>query len=38
MDAGKMAEIQKLMGGNMSNRFGGMGLPGLGGKSSKKRR
>ena len=38
MDAGKMVEIQKLMGGNMSNRFGGMGLPGLGGKSSKKRR
>ena len=38
MDAGKMAEIQKLMGGNMSNRFGGMGLPGLCGKSSKKRR
>jgi signal recognition particle subunit SRP54 len=38
MDAGKMAEIQKLMGGNMSNRFGGIGLPGLGGKSSKKRR
>ena len=44
MDANKMAELQKMMGGNMpnlgnmSNRFGGMGLPGLGGKPSKKRR
>ena len=44
MDANKIAELQKMMGsnmpnlGNMSNRFGGMGLPGLGGKQSKKRR
>ena len=44
MDADKMAELQKMMGGNMpnlgnmANRFGGMGLPGLGGKPSKKRR
>jgi signal recognition particle subunit SRP54 len=44
MDANKMAELQKMMGGNMpnlgnmANRFGGMGLPGLGGKPSKKRR
>ena len=44
MDANKMAELQKMMGGNMpnlgnmANRFGGAGLPGLGGKSSKKRR
>ena len=44
MDANKMAELQKMMGGNMpnlsnmANRFGGMGLPGLGGKPFKKRR
>ena len=44
MDANKIAELQKMMGsnmpnlGNMSNKFGGMGLPGLGGKQSKKRR
>ena len=44
MDANKMAELQKMMGGNMpnlgnmANRFGGAGLPGLGGKPSKKRR
>ena len=44
MDANKIAELQKMMGGNMSNlgnmanRFGGMGLPGLGGKPSKKRK
>ena len=44
MDANKMAELQKMMGGNMpnlgniANRFGGIGLPGLGGKPSKKRR
>jgi hypothetical protein len=44
MDPNKMAELQKMMGsnmpnlGNMANRFGGMGLPGLGGKPSKKRR
>ena len=44
MDANKMAELQKMMGnnmpnlGNVANRFGGMGLPGLGGKPSKKRR
>jgi len=44
LDANKMAELQKMMGsnmpnlGNMANRFGGMGLPGLGGKSSKKRK
>ena len=44
MDVNKMAELQKMMGsnmpnlGNMANRFGGMGLPGLGGKPSKKRR
>ena len=44
MDANKIAELQKMMGssmpnlGNMSNKFGGMGLPGLGGKQPKKRR
>jgi hypothetical protein len=44
IDPSKMAELQKMMGGNMpnlgnmANRFGGMGLPGLGGKPSKKRR
>jgi hypothetical protein len=44
LDPNKMAELQKMMGGNMpnlgnmANRFGGMGLPGLGGKPSKKRR
>ena len=38
MDPSKIAELQKMMGGNMANRFGGMGLPGLGGKPSKKRR
>ena len=44
VDANKLAELQKMMGGNMPNlgnmasRFGGMGLPGLGGKPSKKRR
>ena len=44
MDTEKMAQLQKLIGGNMpnlgnmTNKFGGMGLPGLGGKSSKKRR
>jgi hypothetical protein len=44
IDPNKMAELQKMMGGNMSNlgnmanRFGGIGLPGLGGKPSKKRR
>ena len=44
MDPEKMAQLQKMMGGNMpnlgnmANKFGGMGLPGLGGKPSKKRR
>jgi hypothetical protein len=44
MDSEKMAQLQKMMGGNMpnlgnmANKFGGMGLPGLGGNSSKKRR
>jgi len=44
MDANKMAELQKMMGrnmpnlGNMASRFGGMGLPGLGGKPSKRRK
>ena len=38
IDSEKMAQLQKLMGSNMPNKFGGMGLPGLGGKSSKKRR
>jgi signal recognition particle GTPase len=44
LDPNKMAELQRMMGGNMpnlgnmANRFGGMGLPGLGGKPSKKRR
>ena len=44
LDPSKIAELQKMMGGNMpnlgnmANRFGGMGLPGLGGKPSKKRR
>ena len=44
MDPNKMAELQKMMGGNMpnignmANRFGGMGLPGLGGKPSKRRK
>ena len=44
MDPEKMAQLQKMMGGNMpnlgnmANKFSGMGLPGLGGKPSKKRR
>ena len=44
MDANKMAELQKMMGGNMpnlgnmANRFGDMRLPGLGGKPSKRRK
>ena len=44
MDANYMAELQKLIGGNfpivrnMANRFWCIGLPGLGGKPSKKRR
>ena len=37
IDKTKLANIQKLMGGNISNHWSGIGLPGLGGNSNKKK-